>query len=493
MRNKQSTDKAVPRDKKTPQCLETMFKHRYILLIILLSIFSISHTIYWNQTFNLHDLTNDFNQFSFNHVAISYRPKLILHIGPPKTGTTSIQCGLARLSGTLAHMDNYYYIGSPCAHKGDIYNINNQTGSPPIRPIYDLYQYVDVARNPPASTMDFFEQHHRQNHSLILSAEKFSSLKDSERHLSNLRNIFPAHKWDVQIIVTYRRYYEWIPSMYHQTSVGAKRFREDIHSIQDYVRQRWDEGKNNQNEISTATTKATATATASTITTKTTQVESLENIILKEHPTIRNVLTYQKKFPVILFNCHQSNDNDDLVTNFICHAVPEAHHTCNFIRASNMTYAKKHESHNADRYVLAREAHERGLLKEDLDPTSMRVIETKFNALYGDGNHSISPPQICLSKEQEHFLWNISLASEEYIMTAIQKSLFPSLLWGDKNGTFHDNEMKKQHLEGFDAYKKNGKLCSLDLNQLLSSKEWIDVFQVIQNFDIDFLKWMFLK
>eukprot|EP00536_Pseudo-nitzschia_multiseries_P008583 jgi/Psemu1/305814/fgenesh1_kg.220_\ len=47
--------------------------------------------------------------------ANSTRPYFILHIGPPKTATTFIQCGLQKLSKELADDDSYYFVGKHCA------------------------------------------------------------------------------------------------------------------------------------------------------------------------------------------------------------------------------------------------------------------------------------------------------------------------------------------------------------------------------------------
>ena len=42
------------------------------------------------------------------------RPVFVLHVGPPKTATTTIQCGLEEHAGRLASDDSTYFVGKRC-------------------------------------------------------------------------------------------------------------------------------------------------------------------------------------------------------------------------------------------------------------------------------------------------------------------------------------------------------------------------------------------
>ena len=502
---------ADTQNKKNSHFRERRFKRRSISILILLFVLSVIQIIssHQNLTFDLNhriidnysylnrnDTTiNDKPSLSFNEDSLPYppRPKLILHIGPPKTGTSSIQCGLARFSGTLAQMDNYFFMGTACTVATDQYNIQNLTGSKPIKPYVDLFIYIVYQkRDPPSEVMEFFEEHHRQNHSIILSSEKFYYIDDSEETLTRLRNVFPSDKWDMQVIVTYRPYYEWIPSMFYQTLELEKKARVGILTLPDYAHRRW---KRKENKDAT-----------------------IENIILKEHPTIYSALTYGQKFPVILFEYHQSDDDDDngedLVTNFICHAIPDTHHTCDFIRQSNITNANVRVSTNRDLWYITRGAFERGILKQRADIKSRGAIQLKLNTMYDDIN---PPPQACLTEEEERFLGDISYAAEKYIMTENQQlfsrmilkhelngeklhhdnsnnnneweklrfrlSSLWSAFWNDKNAksVYDEKERKKQHLQGLNEWKKKGKFCSLDLRNIFQSRVWQKIFEEIND------------
>ena len=479
MKNKNNTKTTTAQHSKQNQHFwERTNKRRYILSIFLLFVFSLSHILLWYQNLklnlndfvinkysNLNDIITNQYSLSFRKYSSSYRPKLILHVGPPKTGTTSIQCGLARFSSKLAQMDNYYYMGMECDLEEIQYDIQQQTGSKPIAPFYDLFTPIAYDhRDPPSNIMEKFEEHHRRKHNVIISSEKFSLLDDSEETLSHLRNLFPSDKWDVQVIVTYRRYYEWIPSMFYQIFDQDKPYREKLRVLPDLPHQRWKQYPNDAN---------------------------MENIILKEHPTIYSTLTYGKKFPVTLFDYHQndehssSSSSDDLVTRFICHAIPDAHGTCNFLHRTNVTHANVRITNSNDLWFLQREAMERELITEELDDVSMALLSLKFHTMYHNStNKSKAPPhQVCLTKGEEQFLWNISYTAEKYILMD-NPTLFSRMILGrERDQIRNEKELEQQHLDDFKTFQQRGKLCSMDFKKMMNDPEWKKVFRWIKELD----------
>ena len=435
-------------------------KRRYILTIFLLSVFSFAHIHISHKSLNLNlndrfidnnsnpnATIKDQHSLLLNEDSLPYRPKLILHVGPPKTGTTSIQCGLSRFSGELAKMDNYYYMGTKCPEGSSEYDIQKQTGSEPMKPLFEIYAYIPTHRDLPSHVAEKLDLHHRQKHNIIISAEKFSILDDSEKTLSHMQSLFPPDKWDIQVIVTYRRYYEWIPSIWYQKFVG--KYRGQISDV--FLRRM-------KHYPST----------------------TIEQIILKEHPTIYSALTYGKKFPVTFFDFHQSNDNndgDDLVTNFICHAIPDAHGTCELIHQSNITHENMRISNDQNAWLLQREAHERGLLGKRINKRITDAITSKFNAMYNDTK---PVPQICMKEEDEQLLWKTSYAAEKYIMID-NPALFSRMFLGKEiDKILNETELKKRHLSNFQEFKQRGKLCNIDFNKIIEDPEWKNLFSSIK-------------
>ena len=158
--------------------------------------------------------------------SIDRLPKMnaFVHIGPHKTGTTTIQEYSSRLVKHLlkdgykmpwSHLDDKELSScnqvrfATCFLSSNIYKMNAsiRRHKIPVKEVYpcrpDLLQSgLEIAN---------------QNYSLFISAETFDQL-----HASNVmalsRYLLP---WDnVTIAVTYRRYYEWLVSYHNQLSKG---------------------------------------------------------------------------------------------------------------------------------------------------------------------------------------------------------------------------------------------------------------------------------
>ena len=142
------------------------------------------------------------NSSKLNVPKNSSKPYFVFHVGPPKTATTTIQCGLSDVSGLLASKDSYYYLGKPC---GAASLRNNETA---LRGHYLQYE-LDAGRLGYVGTrLEFrLKWHLSRGNNIVFSVETFG-LKTNQGWdalLSLLKD------WNVRIVVAYRRYYEWIP------------------------------------------------------------------------------------------------------------------------------------------------------------------------------------------------------------------------------------------------------------------------------------------
>jgi hypothetical protein len=149
----------------------------------------------------------------------STKPLFLLHIGPPKTGTTALQCYLGLNYQKLAKQDNFYYLGTwyaPLCGLPSNYSIDGFVDVP--RPsLLDCYApHVHRHCDMDQRWSDFagiLQSHYEQGHNIIMSDEMFHhhfQLDDVLR----LQNIL--EKWNVRIMYTYRHFYSSVPSMYHQ-------------------------------------------------------------------------------------------------------------------------------------------------------------------------------------------------------------------------------------------------------------------------------------
>jgi len=416
------------------------------------------------------------NSFLINskvNVNIHGKPQFIIHVGPPKTGTTSIQCGLAHMSEVLATLDNYYYIGTQCHKRDKEHNIEKKTGYKPLNPIYDMFIHLEMAHPLPFSVQESLDHHYRQNHNIILSVEKFSAMRDTQGALENMRKVFDPEKWDVRIIIAYRRYFEWFPSQYNQEVLGGRKRGEDhIPSFREYFLKKhnhWETGAPIEREL------------------------QFSEKHIRFHPTISTLQTYASLFDVEIFNYYMQGD---LVTNFVCHAIPGAHQTCDLLRQVSPNYHERKQVMN-EGFVIAREAHDRNLFIEEnevqLDQVWVSIIQKKYESVI-QKNGTI--PQSCLSEQELEYLYKISIESEHYLSR--ESSGRSPLLWVNNiySNISHYTDSNALHKRGsfeidFQTYKKSGRFCFMDLNKIFELSEWLDVFKIVRNYDLEFLKEIF--
>jgi hypothetical protein len=247
----------------------------------------------------------------------SSRPYFILHVGPPKTATTSIQCGLNQHSQRLADYDNYIYLGRSCPHTPE----TMPNGEDPIKP-FDFIKalgHVSSGVNETflQETRQRFLRHRRLGHHLIFSTEHISS--KPSMHVSNplvWKRLLQG--FQVKIVVGYRHFFEWYPSYYYQSHIGSRfcfYWPQDggstIPSLVEYMEDhlnRWQGSRNDDNPR--------------------------ESDRLATHMSLWTYRIWSQHFDnVYLLDLHQSGE--DVLVQFLCHALPSANHTCKYLQQVN--------------------------------------------------------------------------------------------------------------------------------------------------------------
>ena len=172
-------------------------------------------------------------------------PWFVLHIGPPKTATTTIQCGLERYSLRLAKADGYHFLGGGCGVPMQAYFMPNgeQTISrrlvilglhaPPARnstsendqPVNDKIREVAEARAALEGFVDRSRFLRSKGRSVVLSGEQFGSqLSYRPPVMESVRKMLLSSDEDgagfspekVRIVLAYRHFVDWLPSMHYQ-------------------------------------------------------------------------------------------------------------------------------------------------------------------------------------------------------------------------------------------------------------------------------------
>ena len=164
------------------------------------------------------------------------RPVLTLHIGPPKTGSTTLQCTLESHRHNL-EADNVVYVGRPecpSANIGIEHKREFRVFEQALVTGYDCQQQLndneqDIVQNrsyPLPACWDEFvsklEQYHHDGKQFIFSDEAMANrIARTRQYRPGLPYPWKALKvtlerigWDVRILLVHRPLYDYLPSVY---------------------------------------------------------------------------------------------------------------------------------------------------------------------------------------------------------------------------------------------------------------------------------------
>ena len=360
------------------------------------------------------------------------KKNLVLHIGPQKTGSTTLQDAWTGPYGLISESlidDNYrYHFINPGrgyfdCDVGECGGYKNCNAAPRLKGA--INQAINAGEN------------------LLLSDENLD-----ERFVVALRDVIDDNQWDVTVIVVYRRIHQWLVSWYNQINKTTNKDSNGNVLIDNdglpyrVEHTRWpDEGGEHIPSFTTWYKEFTQYWDSSELVSK--------------HRSISFMNIYKPYFSnIVVHNMHQDGD---LVTNFMCDSVPDADHSCNQLRKQGQL-PRDNMSVNLDYDILAVKARENGLIMENLSRKEVVYTIGKFIERTGK-----LIPRACdanMINEIQHWL----LDSEEAMFTDS---------WSDQRA--HDLE------ETFDSYLQKGKLCDIDFDQVFSDMQWLNFFEELDN------------
>lgn len=341
----------------------------------------------------------------------SKQSRAVIHMGPHKTGSTTLQ------SFTYKYKKNL---------KEDGYYLPFDWIDPPIR---------GVGPNQVRFTECFFKKKKTGRHgcvpelvlagiqigaegkNMLVSSETMDRLDDYNLLTAYLKGAFD----EVQIVLFYRRYFEWIVSMHNQVNKGA--LSREV-SIVDYV-----------------------------------EKNLLEKEILEHDDAVRDIYTLvnelRKHFENIdVVNMYNGKDNNE---EFFCDVLPNANRTCTIVKKENK-HPRSNPSVNLIYSTLAYKAMKKGMVQIK-DMKQMKNISSAIEK-HHNGLTAYDFPLTCPSPDALNRLLNKSLMME--------KSLLPE---------FFESPQGEQSLRAsFEKYSKT-KLCALNADEALSDAVWIDFFK----------------
>ena len=292
------------------------------------------------------------------------RPYFILHIGPPKTATTSIQCTLQQYSHELAVQDRYYYVGKTCPGLPLIHNNNTTNGSTHTympnqeRTIPGHYLIQGLNDHNPhnrgyEALQARIDYHYQRGNHIIYSNEAFANhMIDQNSTWETLLSLFtknggaadeqaqaslPTNRrnWKVRIVIGYRHYYDFIRSFYYQHEKQNK-----------HLNQKWPTEGHGKYHPAFLSYLDSHLQYVENQTIGKTQNGGVHNAAWGQHLTVSAYQKFQTHFRDIrILNLHPTSPNpndtttakttnnaDTIGTQFVCDMLPTAHKTCALLR-----------------------------------------------------------------------------------------------------------------------------------------------------------------
>jgi hypothetical protein len=351
---------------------------------------------------------------SDGHISKTTRPNAVLHVGPHKTGTTTIQAFTKRLVKELA-MDGYEM---PWVEIGGWENQVQLAAcflnKPFTSPMYPCDQrLVEAARNIS-----------KRNNSIMISSECFD---DPDIDVTLLKEFL--RPWNVTVVYGYRRFYSWLQSNHNQITKRTK--------LETYIANSTDFLRTNITDF-------------------------IHQVISNRTPYIDMFTAaqrYQRGFDNnVILNMHEKNTDE--VQQFFCHAMPHTVNTCNAIMTSGDLETLYNPSRLLTYYDLAYRAHRLGLIrissKDKLD-TAVMLIEQHQKVTLKRSDKDFD--MMCPDRAMLDQLLEISLHMEKLIL--------PEFFAGPSG----EDELRSD----FDK-QATSSLCSVDLTGTIESNNWKGFF-----------------
>eukprot|EP00531_Pseudo-nitzschia_arenysensis_P009516 CAMPEP_0116142772 /NCGR_PEP_ID=MMETSP0329-20121206/15087_1 /TAXON_ID=697910 /ORGANISM="Pseudo-nitzschia arenysensis, Strain B593" /LENGTH=705 /DNA_ID=CAMNT_0003638031 /DNA_START=151 /DNA_END=2268 /DNA_ORIENTATION=+ len=373
------------------------------------------------------------------------RPWLVLHVGPPKTGTTTIQDGLDILAPDLASNDNVFYVGAGTSSHTNFFRYqetkNSNSSDYSVTSMIPALPLIEASGKDIVPTMKW---HLQQKHNIVVSCELYTGWlrpknaegdylrvynniflqkgqpsqkiqaskpnppndvlkvdikkRETRRQKENvaglrarrlraieerlgkeerwplenrrLQSVFPQDKhafhhddsssfaFDVKVVVTYRHYFQWLPSYYYQRELLTR--HTDAPSIIDFIEKTLRElgEKFCYNNPAMDFTNATT-------------LQTMPKRLGKQHGTLYSYHAWTAprslRDRVDIFDMHQQqiidpsmvNETDgankqEVLRDFVCQAIPNATSTCTKLHSveDEETYKKRSRKKNGHLSVL---------------------------------------------------------------------------------------------------------------------------------------------
>ncbi|KAG7338715.1 hypothetical protein IV203_037317 [Nitzschia inconspicua] len=362
-------------------------------------------------------------------VEMKTKPRLFLHVGPQKTGSSTLQSALDIMSRLTYHLDQdnltYRHI---TPEEGDFdCELGPWGGFINCVVSEKLKKLISETRD--------------AGHNLLLTDENLG-----DRFVAPLRAAISDDEWDVTVIVMYRRVHEWLVSWYNQINKTTN-LDSDGNILVD------ENGIPYREEHKHWPGKGGAYVPEFSSWYKDYIKDWDPSELPSKHRSVEYYKLYYETFrDVVVLNMHEGGD---FVTSFFCDII-QASHSCQRLREKEIDLSEVNASVNLDHDILATFFYDQDLVDKALDRKEVVAAITQF---ISDSGNTI--PRSCdASVIDQIFYWLV--ASEKIMMEG---------RWTEAS----EEELKKV----FQAYMNEGKLCDLDKEAVLRDEHWRTFFDAL--------------
>ena len=408
-----------------------------------------------------------------NHETSSAKPILYIHVGPQKTGTSYLQSVLSTPAcSELLEQDNIVYIGTTLDGKQrDHCLIHNSRSFFP----YNSYpQFGDLiideakAKEPPKLSQLFQDLLHRtlrdsnRTMNALIVYEYFWTF-NNEQQLAFANAV--KDDWDVQLIVGYRAFYDYILSWYDQwykcSDVNPNCMLWPHEVVQP---------PKNERRLAVYPFDVYNRSTFTTL--------FFEELIVNQ--TIlpqRSLQMYEKWFPekssvvIDMTNLDNSTNGNPLLVELLCHAIPSARNSCAAAQQGILGQkGMSNPSVSLDADIFQTLAYEKQLFafqsnNSTTDIPTRRDVVHKIQS-FMDSSHT-EYPRACVSNQTYHTLLDYGAAAESKFWSSKWAPPSPAREWRDDVFRQDFSDFAREHY------------CFVDFDKVLDREDWRNFLQSI--------------
>jgi len=401
---------------------------------------NVQHGLYFANTAGI--FVGQLRPFSYG---LLYRQSSkILHIGPHKTGSTSIQCTLTHYQNILKE-DSYFYIGKkPAEARCPGVKLNENAVDHDLAVAFQRNMKKLSKKKHLSNVIDKFsaslDYHFRKGENVIISIEEFATMSDSGSWQLLFNDL---KRWDVRVVITYRHYFEWLLSAYNSMHKPLPRRKNTM---------KWPNDRNQGGfYIPTFAAYFDKVLEGDSVSSDGVYFRESRPIVDTFVTPARAVREAKKYFS----NVDVMNMKDgDVVENFIC-SIPGADRSCSEIHQSQKLFDVANPSVPLHFDMLAMAAYDMGLVDKSNEDFTR---ETVRNVLMVSLPSETDLPLQCLSKEKESILLEMSQKDEQSV------------------GLFSAPGGSDDHDETFRQTVEKKKFCSIDTSVFLRDEKWRKFF-----------------